>query len=661
MVPLNRRHSPRRGLRPPGAALPTTPVAAVDAATVPSTRAPARGAAAPTESPAVRHVRAAAAVTAAAAAAAASPTAPSAAAPADAPPRTTTAAPPADPSPAPAAPTASTAPPSAAGSGTGAVAEGTPAPGRTGPPPPPPHGGGRTRVVAGDGDWAATRVLLADLGARLATWRRTWTWQRTVKLLTSTTALLIVLVCGLGWGATSWLEAAVRQIDALDPDSSAIQDAAAQQGDQNFLVIGSDTRAGAPVSEDVGDAADIPGARTDTVMIVHVPEDRSRVTVVSFPRDLEITRPACERWDAVSGTYTGQWLPPTPRVKLNSAYAAGGPRCVTRVVQELSGLAVNRFLGVDFQGFKGMVDAVAGVPVCVERPIDDSVLGVVVPQAGTSLLTGDQALNYVRARHVRGDPSSDYGRIQRQQRFLGALLRTVLSAGTLLDPGKLRGLVDAISRSTFGENIGADQMLSLSQSLGSLDPRSVTFVTVPTTGMANDRGNEVLRSGDERALFTSIIENAPLPGTGPAPAAPVAPPVAPAEVRLVDARSPAAEGDDSDGEDSDEGSRNGGAASSVASTTVASRLRGAGFGVVADDRTGEGSSTTIRYSPDQEAAATQLAAAIPSATPEPGAPGPGTLTLTLGDDFDGDVRSGGQVSPAGPVNPTINAADTSCQ
>jgi LCP family protein required for cell wall assembly len=159
-------------------------------------------------------------------------------------------------------------------------------------------------------------------------------------------------------------------------------------------------------------------------MIVHVPDDRSAVTVVSFPRDLEITRPACERWDPVSGAYSPEVLPPTPRVKLNSAYAAGGPRCVTRTIQEISGLAVNRFLGVDFQGFQGMVDAVHGVPICVERPVDDSVLGPIIAQAGPTVLTGQQALDYVRARHVDGDPSSDYGRIQRQQRFLGALLRS---------------------------------------------------------------------------------------------------------------------------------------------------------------------------------------------------------------------------------------------
>lgn len=516
----------------------------------------------------------------------------------------------------------------------------------------------------GEADYAATSVVLASVGARLAKWRSGWTGPRVLRLMTATCAVLVVVVCGLGWGAASWVEAAVRQIGALDPNSPAIQNAAAQAGDQNFLVVGSDTRAGAPPSEDAGDTADVPGARTDTIMIVHVPEDRAGVTVVSFPRDLEITRPACERWDPLTGAYSPQMLPPAPRVKLNSAYAAGGPRCVTRAVQELSGLAVNRFLGVDFQGFQGMVDSVRGVPICVERPVRDSVLGEIIPQPGPTVLSGTQALDYVRARHVEGDPSSDYGRIQRQQRFLGALLRSVLSAGTLLDPGRLNGLVEAVSRSTFGENIGSDQLLTLTQSLGSLDPGAVTFVTVPTTGIANDRGNEVLRPAEERAMFDSIIEGRPLPGAPGAPAAPAAPAPAPVDVRLVDGRSPADDGGDSEGDSSEDGDSSYGS-SGPSATSIAERLRGAGFGVVTDDSSAssEGYGTSIRYSPDQAVAAQALAAAVPGATLEPAASGSGTLTLVLGDDFDGRVRSGGGAArgaPSAPVNPTITAADASC-
>ena len=362
-------------------------------------------------------------------------------------------------------------------------------------------------------EWAATSAVASGVGRRLERWRRRWTWGHTLRVLAAGMSAVVVLVCGLAWGATSWFETAVRQIAALDPTSAAIVDPAAQAGDQNFLVVGSDTRVGAAPTEDVGDPSDVPGARSDTVMIVHVPADRSRVTVVSFPRDLEIDRPSCERWDSVSGAYTPQTIPDTQRVKLNSAYQVGGPRCVTKVVQQLSGLAVNHFLGVDFSGFKDMVDAVDGVPICIEKPMKDTILGTVIPRAGTTVLTGDQALNFVRARHVIGDPTSDYGRIHRQQLFLSALLRQSLSAGTLLDLGKLQALVGAVCRSTYGENIEADQLLVVSDSrCPAWTPANVTFTTVPTTGVANSRGNEVLRAADDRALFDAIINDRPLPG-----------------------------------------------------------------------------------------------------------------------------------------------------
>ncbi|MFC5137217.1 LCP family protein [Actinomycetospora rhizophila] len=676
MVRLTRRSGPRLGLRPPGAALVTAPTATAAgrsspgtpssgipspaAAAAPSTRAPVDAVTLPAgRVPAGRGPGTGAGPGTPEPPTDAVPEPPAARPPAAAPiVAPTTRAGGADvvrPAEAPAAPKVL---PLAV---TSAPAAATPSPDAAPPVPVEERRRPAAEARVGEADYAATSAMLASAGARLAAWRRGWTGPRVLRLVTATCAVLVVVVCGLGWGAASWVEAAVRQIGALDPNSPAIQNAAAQAGDQNFLVVGSDSRAGAPPSEDAGDTADVPGARTDTIMIVHVPEDRSGVTVVSFPRDLEITRPACERWDPVTGAYAPQMLPPAPRVKLNSAYAAGGPRCVTRAVQELSGLAINRFLGVDFQGFQGMVDSVRGVPICVERPVKDSVLGPIIDRPGPTVLTGQQALDYVRARHVEGDPSSDYGRIQRQQRFLGALLRSVLSAGTLLDPGRLNGLVEAVSRSTFGENIGSDQLLTLTQSLGSLDPRSVAFVTVPTTGIANDRGNEVLRPAEERAMFDAIIEGRPLPG---APGAPAAPAPAPVDVRLVDGRSPADSGSD-DGGDPDEESEDGGSSSGPSAASIAERLRGAGFGVVADDSgsSSNGRGTSIRYSPDQAVAAQALAAAVPGATLEPTASGNGTLTLTLGDDFDGRVRSssaGMGGAPSAPVNPTITAADATC-
>lgn len=550
----------------------------------------------------------------------------------------------------------------------------------------------RSVVVPASGaatpEWAATSAVASGVRRRLGRWRRRWTWGHTLRLLATATSVLVVLVCGLAWGATSWFETAVRQIAALDPTSNAIVDPAAQAGDQNFLVVGSDTRVGAAPTEDVGDSSDVPGARSDTVMVVHVPADRSRVTVVSFPRDLEIDRPSCERWDSVSGAYTPQTITEAPRVKLNSAYQVGGPRCVTKVVQQLSGLAVNHFLGVDFSGFKDMVDAVDGVPVCIEKPMRDTILGTVIPRAGTSVLTGDQALNFVRARHVVGDPTSDYGRIHRQQLFLSALLRQSLSAGTLLDLGKLQGLVDAVSRSTYGQNIEADQLLGLGQSLSGLDPRSVTFTTVPTTGAANARGNEVLRDGDDRALFDAIINDRPLPGqpgAAPPPGAPTAPvPASRVALTLVDDRSDSGgsggSGDSGDatsaassstGSSVDGGSGSNGSGSGFrddrsahgpSGASVAGALRGYGFTVSADGTSSgaSGARSTIRFSPDQAGAAATLARAVPGAvlTPEPG--GSGTLILALGDDFDGRVLDPAAPPPAAPAPALVNAADSVC-
>lgn len=324
-------------------------------------------------------------------------------------------------------------------------------------------------------------------------------------------AALVFLATGIGWTAKTWFNSQFNEIAALDQGSAAIRNAAGQSGDQNFLIVGSDTRAGASSQDSNGTAGDTPGARADTIMIAHVPDDRQRPVVVSFPRDLEVARPDCRRWDPASGNYGQQRLPAEGGMKLNSVYATGGPRCVTKLAQQLSGMKINHFVGVDFNGFKDMVDAVGGVTVHTDGPVDDSILGPVIPQGGDTPISGHQALNFVRARHVAGDPTSDYGRIHRQQVFLAALLQKTMSHDVLFDPGKLTGFVRAFAAATFGENIGVDQMLGLAQSMRGTDSGKVAFVTVPTTGESNARGNEVLLENKTHALFQALIDNRPLP------------------------------------------------------------------------------------------------------------------------------------------------------
>ncbi len=345
------------------------------------------------------------------------------------------------------------------------------------------------------------------------------------RIAAAVVAGLVFLGIGGAWGAQTYFDAKFTQVAALDENSADIQDAEAQANDENFLMVGSDTRDGASAEEGVGTADSTPGARSDTVMVAHIPADRKRVVVTSFPRDLEINRPDCQKWDPAQNKTTNDVYKGAKFAKLNTAYAVGGPACVTKVIQQITGLRINHFVGIDFNGFKEMVDAVHGVTIHNEIPIDDSILGKVLLQTGDVTISGDQALNFVRARHVKGDPTSDYGRIKRQQEFIGALLKKVMSSDVVLDPGKLSDFINAFAKATFGDNLGVKQMMTLAQSMKGLDPSRITFLTVPTVGMANNRGNEVLVVSKTKTLFDALRNNTPLPDpNAPVPVSEQAPP-----------------------------------------------------------------------------------------------------------------------------------------
>jgi LCP family protein required for cell wall assembly len=475
-------------------------------------------------------------------------------------------------------------------------------------------------------------------------------------------AALVFVGTAAGWSFKAYIDAAATTVDALDPDSKAIQDAEAQLGDENFLLVGSDTRAGAAAEDGVGDENSIQGARSDTVMIAHIPKNRERVVVVSFPRDLEVTRPECEGWDAKSGELNGETHPAEERVKINTAYQVGGPKCVTKMVQELSGLAINHFVGIDFRGFKDMVDAVEGVEVCVEQPMKDETLGTIVPEAGKNVkLSGDQALNFVRARKVEGDVTSDYGRIIRQQRFLSSLLRKAMSSEVLLDPGKLTAFVDAFSKATFGDNVGVDQLFTLGQSMQGVEAGRVTFITVPTVGESNERGNEDLRVEDTNALFEAIRQDTPLPGETPKKSADDASKGTPRQSTLQ--------------QDQPQGPvdpktikiqvLNGGNETGGIAGDTADALAEYGFQIMRVDAAPENIDKTavIKYGKERIAEAQTLQAAVPGSVLQEDPSMAGAIMLVVGPGFDGEVVSpngGGKTAEVPDNLSTVNAGDVSC-
>lgn len=349
--------------------------------------------------------------------------------------------------------------------------------------------------------------------------------RRTVMLAGRSAAILLAITAlVLTGGAWQWESAKnklMNTVSALDPDSRDIVDPNAQFGDENYLIVGVDSRIGANNEMGAGTVDDAEGARSDTVMLVNIPRDRKRVVAVSFPRDLAITPMKCQAWDAETGKYgpvydkkTGE-LSDNERytgTKLNSAYAFGGPKCLVKVIQKMSGLSINRFMAIDFAGFSKMVDALGGVEVCSTTPLDDYELGTVLATAGRQKVDGHTALNYVRARQVTTEVNGDYGRIKRQQLFVSSLLRSLISSETLFSLRKLNSVVDMFIADTYVDNVKTKDLVDLGQSLQGISAGRITFVTVPTTGVTDSDGNEEPRTSDIRALFDAIINDDPLPG-----------------------------------------------------------------------------------------------------------------------------------------------------
>jgi len=297
----------------------------------------------------------------------------------------------------------------------------------------------------------------------------------------------------------------ITRVDVLSTKDPAIRDAPVQQHAANFLVIGSDTRAGADAK-----FGNVSGARSDTVMLVHISPDRSKATVISIPRDSWVDIPACTGADGS--------VVPEHSDMFNSAFSIGGPRCTIATVQKLTGIAVTHFVEIDFTGFQRVVDALGAVTICSPKAVTDPGTHLVL-HPGDNRLDGRRALKYVRAREALGD-GSDLGRIKRQQQFLGVVLRQAMSGSLLGDPVRLTHFLDAATKAvTVDKDTTFDDLRTLASSLRGLDPKRVAFYTAPIADAnyappgTDYTGKVKLDEVKGRALYQSIIDDRPAPST----------------------------------------------------------------------------------------------------------------------------------------------------
>ncbi len=224
-----------------------------------------------------------------------------------------------------------------------------------------------------------------------------------------------------------------------------------------FLVLGSDSRKGVP--KKFGTTKNSPGQRSDTILLVQVDARHNRTVVLSIPRDLRVDIP---------GHGVG---------KINTAFNYG-PNTMVRTVESLTGLAINHYVDVNFLGFEGVVNALGGVPICVDKPMVDALAGLNLPHPGCYNLHGRQALAFVRARHVVGDTIPDFSRISRQQQFMRALITKVLSAGALLH---ISDFIEAVQHNLrMDANLNLYALQDLTRKLGELGQSGVAFRIVPS-------------------------------------------------------------------------------------------------------------------------------------------------------------------------------------
>lgn len=401
----------------------------------------------------------------------------------------------------------------------------------------------------------------------------------------TTLSVVVLASAGIGHAVVTSLDADIARIDPFKDMKNRPQ---AGHG-MNVLLVGTDGRD--RINERERRKYRLGGAPchcTDTMMIVHISEDRERASVVSLPRDSYAEVP--EHVDETTGAHHG----PHP-IKINAAYAEGGPQLTVRTVENMTHVKIDHYLEVDFISFMKTVDVLGGVRICTVAPMKDSYTGLDLP-AGTHTLMGGEALQFVRSRHVDG--ASDLGRMKRQQRFLAALIDRATSSGMLFNPMRFRDVTRAVLGSVRADKgFGTDELLDLGRAMRNFSPSSSEFTTVPIgkMGYAVKGIGSTLKWDPVKSakLFEALRDDRPLTVKRPprAPAVPVD--VAPQQVRVQ--------------------VENGTGTSGLA-RRIDSALAAAGFATTQQPTTSEDRDvrrTVILYDPRWDRSAKTLEAALP--------------------------------------------------
>ncbi|CAB4924182.1 unannotated protein [freshwater metagenome] len=301
---------------------------------------------------------------------------------------------------------------------------------------------------------------------------------RPIRIITSL-SLAIVAVSAIAWLGLGQISGAIKRVDVFGSIENRPEKPTTAL---NYLLVGSDTRAGLTKEQSkllrVGTTKSAAGARSDTMLLVHISKARDKATIISIPRDSLVVIPEHQ-----SSLYKDRTVS-AANGKINAAFAWGGAPLLIQTIENETGVRIDHYIEIGFAGFADVVDSLGGIEVCSKRDINDPKSHLVM-SAGVHTLDGVEALKYVRTRDFDG--MGDLGRMQRQQQFMSAVLRKVTSTGVLLNPVKLLNVFNAaIATVKTDSELNTSDLLTLAKQLKNLSASKVRTLTIPL-GNANAR------------------------------------------------------------------------------------------------------------------------------------------------------------------------------
>ncbi|MFS8201187.1 LCP family protein [Streptomyces sp. CWNU-52B] len=313
------------------------------------------------------------------------------------------------------------------------------------------------------------------------------------------TVLLLAAAVASSVGTYVWADTELEQ----GVDLGALPDRARDGKGTNYLIVGSDSRAG--LSEQARKelrTGSAEGRRTDSMILLHTGANGS--TMLSLPRDSWVTIPPYVRPE------TGRSYRAEPN-KLNAAFSLGGPDLLVRAVERNTGLHVDHYAEIGFAGFVGVVDAVGGVDMCLERAVKDDNSGADL-RKGCQTLDGSEALAFVRQR--KQEAQGDLGRTRNQQKFLTALAEKAVTPGTLLNPAKSFPTLGAgLDTLVVDKDTDLRDLMTLFRSMRGVTGGGGRQINVPVSdpGFATSKGSAV-KWDDRRArtLFAELRADRPV-------------------------------------------------------------------------------------------------------------------------------------------------------